>query len=225
MYVADRSHHTVDRVTGCATTCVYTAIAGTGTLGYTGEGASTSFRLSSPQGVAVDSATHDVYIADANNKRIRKVTQPSYPTGVGVISTVAGDGTSAVTGEGYETAVSELKIPLGVGYHGGNGGNVYIADTSNNLVRKIVSPAALSAKGTGYTSIIVAVAGDSLSAGNGFAGDGGVATWQALVSPVGMASDGEQHLHRRRRQPPHTRLAPHRRAHDRRRDRRRRSAR
>src|SRR5947209_8409144 len=83
-------------------------IAGTGTAGFSGDGGpATSATLMAPTGVAVD-AGGDVFIADVNNGRIRKVTPD------GLISTFAGTGTAGFSGDGGQATSAQLNNPINV---------------------------------------------------------------------------------------------------------------
>jgi hypothetical protein len=159
-------------------------IAGNGTPGYKGDnGPATSAELDSPQAVAVDSSG-DLYIADTYNNVIREVS----PTGT--ISTLAGDGTAGYTGDGGPAASAELNDPSGVAVDAL--GNVYIADTSNSVIRRVQGP---GTAGTGETQgQITTVAGNySADAGNGgqggHSGDAGTAINAQLYAPEGVAVD------------------------------------
>ena len=72
-----------------------------------------------------------MYIADASNNRIRKVTP------AGIISTVAGNGTASYSGDGGQATDATLNAPHGVSFDAS--GNMYIADFTNSVVR-MVSP-------------------------------------------------------------------------------------
>jgi sugar lactone lactonase YvrE len=136
--------------------------------GYSGDGGlANSALLNSPRGVAVDSQGN-VYIADANNHRIRKVTT------YGVILTIAGTGFSGFVGDGGPAVNAALNYPSGVAVD--LQGNIFIADTYNNRVRKIDT--------IGFISTI---AGNGLS---GFYGNGDAATSASLYSPTGVSVDG-----------------------------------
>ena len=105
-----------------------TNFAGTGTAGSSGDGsAATSAQLNGPQGLAVDSAGN-LYIADTQNHRVRKVTG-------GTISTVAGSGTAGFGGDGGAAGSAQLNLPFGVAVDAA--GNLYIAEFANNRVRKV----------------------------------------------------------------------------------------
>src|ERR1700723_130771 len=143
--------------------------AGDGTNGYSGDGGlATNAELSSPDGAAVDTAGN-IYIADTQNCRIRKVTAST-----GIISTVAGNGTCGYSGDGKAATSAELFEPSGVALD--TAGNLYIADWDNSRIRKV----------TVSTGIISTVAGNGTK---GFSGDGGKATSAELQGPTGVAVD------------------------------------
>ncbi|GAA3282378.1 NHL repeat-containing protein [Streptomyces lavendulae] len=165
LFIADQYNHRVrkvDPVSGQITT-----YAGTGVLGNTGDGSpATQARLNYPYGVAADSAG-SIYIADTNNHKIRKVDPK------GVINTFAGDGYAGSIGDGGPATKARLYYPQGVAV--GDSGDVYIADSSNNKIRKVVPDPA-----TGYGDIST-VAGSGTP---GFDGDAGPAELAKLNNPV-----------------------------------------
>ncbi len=146
LYIADSYNCLIREVTaatGTITTVAGTA-AGAGTLancGSTGDGGlATSAELSSPYGVAVDSAG-DIYIADFDNQRIRKVN------GAGTINTVAGTGTAGSGGDGGPATSAGFSAPDAVTVD--PAGNLYIADEGNGRIRVVnVTSSALSFPGT-----------------------------------------------------------------------------
>jgi uncharacterized protein (TIGR03437 family) len=145
-----------------------TTFAGNGTAGFLGDAAAaTSAELSFPYGVAMDT-TGNLYIADQFNHRIRKVAVG------GTITTVAGNGTAGFAGDKAAATSAELNYPSGVAVD--SSGNLYIADTSNHVIRKV----------TGTT--ITTVAGNNAS---GSAGDAGPATSANLNSPTGVVVDAK----------------------------------
>src|SRR4029077_1798122 len=104
-------------------------VAGNGVSGFSGDGGSaTAASLAFPIGVAVDGAGN-LYIADGDNARIRKVTR------AGIISTYAGKGTGGFSGDGGAAINASLNIPSDVAVDAA--GNLYIADAGNNRVRKV----------------------------------------------------------------------------------------
>ena len=113
-----------------AATGVITTVAGDGTSGSSGDGGpATSASLNTPIGVAVD-ASGNLFIADTGNNRIRRVDAAT-----GVITNVAGDGTSGFSGDGGPATSATLNLPHGVTVDAS--GNLYIADTGNDRIRKV----------------------------------------------------------------------------------------
>jgi len=105
-------------------------IAGNGMSGYLGDGlAATSAELNNPYGVAVDD-TGNIYIADWQNYVIRKVDQ------TGIISTIAGNGTSGYTGDNGPAVDAQLSSPVGVDID--DTGNIFVGDVGASVVRKIL---------------------------------------------------------------------------------------
>ena len=76
-----------------------------------------------------------MYIADVGNSRVRKVT-----VSTGIITTIAGSTSSGYSGDKVEATSTTLSGPMGVALD--SAGNVYIADTSNHRIRKVVTVAA-----------------------------------------------------------------------------------
>ena len=108
MYITDDFNSYVRKVT--ISTGIITTIAGSSIQGYSGDGGvATSARLYGPTGIVVDSAGN-VYVADKNNNRVRKVT-----TSTGIISTIVGTGsTSLSVGDGGDATSATLNYPYGV---------------------------------------------------------------------------------------------------------------
>ena len=171
LYIADTGNSRIRKVDATGT---ITTVAGTGERGgFSGDGGpATQAQLSQPASVAVDGAGN-LYIADTTNSRIRKVDA------TGTITTVAGTGESGFGGDGGPASEAQLNYPLGVAVDGA--GNLYIADTGNNRIRKV------DAAGT-----ITTVAGTGES---GFGGDGGPASEALLNYPLGVAVDGAGNLY------------------------------
>ena len=159
----DQRVRKVDHVTHAITT-----IAGTGTAGFSGDGSSgTNAQINLPQAVVVD-GTGNVYIAEYGNDRVRKVTPG------GVITTFAGNGLNGYGGDGGAATAAKLNHPRGLAVDAG--GNVLIADSGNNRVRK-VTPG----------GVISTVAGNGVA---GIGGDNGAAISAELNYPAGLAVDG-----------------------------------
>ena len=150
LYIADWSNARIRKVDGTGT---ITTIAGTGELGFGGDGGpAIQARLSLPYSVAVDGAGN-LYIADQYNNRIRRVDS------TGTITTIAGTGERGFSGPATQ---AQLDDPTGVAVDGA--GNLYIADASNHRIRLLTPTATGSsldfahfANGTGITSSLVFV--------------------------------------------------------------------
>jgi len=180
IYIADKGHNKVRKLTSCSTTCVSAEFAGSGSSGHVDHATATSGQLNTPTGLALDttSSPNALYIADSGTKYVRKVAI----TGTNALSTVAGTGSAGYSGDGYGVSVSLLSAAHGVAYYGGT---VYIVDTGNNLIRRIASEGS-----DPIENVILAVAGDTHGAAAGYAGDGAAAWGGAgLVNPSGMAVD------------------------------------
>lgn len=171
-YVADRAEHRVRRIDAMG---VITTVAGTGVSGFSGDGGpATSAQLHDPEGVAVGSL--GLYIVDTGNHRIRRVDAN------GVITTIAGSGSGNGlfnNDDGGPATSALLNLPSDVALDGL--GNVYIADTSNQRIRRVDTNGVITT---------FAGSGPGGSNGFGFAGDGLQATDARLSSPSGVEVDG-----------------------------------
>lgn len=162
IYIADTHNNRIRKVTSGT----ITTIAGTGAAGFSGDGgAAASALLNLPTALAVDTAGN-LYIADTNNHRIRKISGT-------VITTVAGDGEQLYLNDGVAATHTGLDSPSGIAVDAA--GNLYIADTLNQRVRKV----------TLSSGLISTVAGNGTKS---FAGDGGFATSASLARPRGLAA-------------------------------------
>lgn len=140
-----------------------TAGKGTGTGSYSGDGGvATNANLWIPDGICSDTMGN-IYIADGNNHRIRKVT-----ISTGVITTVAGNGIAGNSGDGNPATNAELNGPEGVAVD--KAGNIYICNLFSNNIRKV----------NVTTGLITTVAGTSSS---GYSGDGELAIHAQLSGP------------------------------------------
>ena len=126
LYFADSGNHVIRRVT---TNGIIDTVAGSGKLGFGGDGGpATAALLTAPVGVAL-SPDGSLYIADTGNHRVRRIDHG------GTITTVAGDGTAAYRGDGGPGTSASLNAPAGLSFD--TAGNLYIADTGNNRIRKV----------------------------------------------------------------------------------------
>lgn len=165
LYIADSFNHRIRKVD---TSGIITTVAGSSSAGNGGDGGpATSAQLFIPIGVAVNAAG-DIFIADYGNFRIRRVAASD-----GVISTVAGDGTSGLSGDGGPASAARLNLVGALTIDIDD--SLLLLDAGNNAVRRI------TAAGT-----IERVAG---TGAGGFAGDGGLAVDAVLNFPHGIAVD------------------------------------
>ncbi len=212
LIVADSGNNRVRKIS--SSNQVVTTIAG----GYIGDGAqATAASLNESLGDASHitfDAAGNLYIADIDNHRVRKVST------AGEITTVAGTGISGYSGDGGLATAAELSFPGAVAIDGS--GNIFIADTGNGIIRKVDSSgvittfsnamifygAALAVDATGNlyaadglwtvlkitpdgtSSIVAGVFGDI-----GYNGDGIPATEAWLSEPNGVAVDGDGNLY------------------------------
>ena len=174
MVVADTGNNVIRKVD--AATGVITTIAGTGTLGFNGDGAlATSSLLNSPRGVAV-SPQNLVYISDTNNNRVRRIDTD------GTIATVAGNGIKGGSSsmEGNALALlTELDTPTAIVFD--PSGRFFFSDTGNNVIREV-----------DIVPNIGTIAGNQ---NLGFSGDGGIATYGRLASPVGLSYNDDGNIY------------------------------
>lgn len=177
VYIADTGNHRIKKLVWNSGTKTYTSLAnfaGTGAAGDTGNnGAATSGKINAPRGVAVDS-TGNVYIADTNSNRIKKVD-----VSTNIITFIAGTGTAGYAGDGGLATSARLRQPEGVAVT--SSGQIYVADTQNSRVRRFT------------------VGGNiTLFAGNGtagYAGDGGLATAARINKPNSVMIDSSGNVY------------------------------
>ena len=168
VYIADTYNHRIRKIT--ASTGIITTIAGSSSSGYSGDnGQATSATLNTPGGVALDSEGN-VYIADAYNNVIRKVT-----VSTGVITAVAGTGTTSYSGDGGAATSALLYFPSGLAIDTSD--KIYIADYSNYVIRKVSS------------GVITTVAGQNS------VGDGASSSSAIIRNPAGLHVDSSNNLY------------------------------
>ena len=162
IFFADSSHHRIRRITAGGQV---STVAGRGVPGGSGDGGrAVEALLNRPSDVAFDNM-RNLYIADTNNRRVRRLNVS------GVITTVAGTGADGAEGDGGPAVDAQLGSLEGIALD--PLGNLYIADTTNHKVRKVD----LAGK-------ITTIAGTGEP---GFSGDGGPAAEGQLHSPTGVA--------------------------------------
>ena len=186
LFVADTRNHRVRRI--AAATGVITTIAGNGTESFSGDGGlATAAAIDSPNGLALD-ASGNLYIADTHNGRVREVSATT-----GRIATIAGAGVvggavQSFSGDGAAAISAGLALPRGLTMDAA--GNLYLADSANQRIRRIST-----------AGVITTVAGQGTEA---FVGDGGSASAASLdslrsvaISPTGLltlADTGNQRV-------------------------------
>lgn len=164
VYIADMDNNRIRKVDA---TGKISTVAGNGAYGFAGDNVpATQTALSSPAAVAVDAAGN-LYIGDLFNHRVRKVNTQ------GTITTFAGTGVAGDNGDGGLATQAQLDIPEGLAFD--QAGNLYIADSANDVVRKVdVSGKISTFAGTGQ---------------GGFTGDNSQAKQARLNSPRGVVAD------------------------------------
>ncbi len=175
VYIADHGVNRIRKVVGG----VINTVAGGGAGGDGGQ--ATSAQLSGPWSVALD-GVGNLYIVETSAHRIRKVDAISH-----VITTVAGTGTAcatptAVCGDGGAATSAQLNLPIGLAIDGA--GNLYIADTSDNRIRRVD-------QASGVITTVAGSGGYCLSN----CGDGGLATSAQLAGPEQVAIDAGGNLY------------------------------
>ncbi len=162
LYIADSGNNRVREVDSSG---VISTVAGNGSFAGDG-GPADKATLNSPADVAVDTQ-HNLYIADTENSRIRKVDS------AGVITTVAGSDAAGHAGDGGPATSAQLYEPYAVDVDAS--GDLFIADETNNRVREVDA-----------SQTIQTVAG---SGSYGYGGDSGPATQALFQGPEGIAVD------------------------------------
>ena len=166
LYIADTFSHRIRKVTAGT----ITTVAGTGSAGLSGdEGPAVEATLSAPRGVAVDDSG-DVFLADSGNHRIREITPD------GVIHTIAGQNGAGFAGDGGLAANAQLNSPGGLFLD--NAGALYVADTNNNRIRRLVADSVVPPGPI--------VTGPALSAVNAASQQGGPIAPGEIVSIFGV---------------------------------------
>ncbi len=160
LYIADTGNNRIRKVSNG----VITTVAGGGRGEFADNVPAAGALTPRPSAVAVD-ASGSVYITNPFEHRIRKISN-------GVITTVAGNGAGGFSGDNGPATNASLNVPFGVAVD--TSGNLYIADTGNQRIRKVSN------------GVIATVAGNGAQ---GFSGDSGPATSASLDNPFGVAFD------------------------------------
>lgn len=170
IYFTDQENHRVRKI---AIDGIITTVAGNGTDGFSGDGGdATAASLNFPGGIAVDH-TGNLFIADCNNNRVRKVTTD------GKIVTIAGTGTGGYSGDGGAAAAAEFYYPGDVMVT--PNGSLIVTDVNNHVVRRIKPDGAVETiAGTGT---------------RGFSGDSIPATSAQLWFPWAVTHDNHGNLY------------------------------
>jgi uncharacterized protein (TIGR03437 family) len=170
IYIAERSGQVVREIT---TNGVINTVAGTGIAGAPAaeSGVGVQQNLSLPQGLAVDAAG-GLLIADSGNNRIRRLTKD------GNIATVAGSNLGGNTGDGGPATAAALRNPAAVTVD--PAGNLYIADTTNNTIRRVDTNGTISTVGGNGTA--------------GYNGDGSPATAYEFSGPTSLVAGSSCNL-------------------------------
>lgn len=172
VFISDETHKTVRRVD--ASTGIITTVAGNGDTAFNSDNIPATNAAINPLGGVVVDGNGNLFIGDFDNNRIRRVDAIS-----GLISTVAGNGSQGFSGDGGKVTRASLDEPRGVAIDAA--GNIYIADTNNNRVRRV----------DGNTGVIETIAGNGQE---GFSGDKGPATEASLNGPRGIWLTNNGHL-------------------------------
>ena len=170
LYLADTDNHTIRKIV--ASTGAVTTLAGVAGSSGSPDGTGSAARFNNPSGVAVDGAGN-IYVADTMNNTLRKVTAS------GVVSTLAGLAGSAGSLDGTGTAAL-FQGPQGLAIDT-TGSKLYLADTNNHTIRKVVPS----------TGVVTTVAG---LAGNSGSSDG-LGSLARFNYPSGVAVDGAGNLY------------------------------
>jgi trimeric autotransporter adhesin len=172
LFIADESNCLVREVT--ASNQRIRTFAGNGFESYSGDGGlAANAQLNNPAGVFIDAAG-DIFIADELNNAVREIAAST-----GKIATIAGNGTKGYTGNGGPAVEAQLNAPQSV--FADADGNVFIADSGNNVVREVRTA----------TGTIVTFAGTGTA---GYRGDGGAATSAELDGPATVFADSSGNI-------------------------------
>ncbi len=179
LYIADYGNSRIRLVTQGK---IQTIVGGTGGQTIINEAVATTIRLNGPTGVAVD-GSGDVFVAEGSIGTGTGLAVGDFRVwainGAGVVSTAAGNGIESYSGDNGAATAAQLNIPSAMTLD--TAGNLYIADTANNRVRKITPAGTITtAAGTGAA---------------GYSGDGGPGPQAQLNAPTGLTADTDGNVY------------------------------
>ncbi len=169
LYIADTGNSVIREV-DAATGRISTVAGVPGSPGFNGDGTATASELNLPWTVTVG-PDNSLYIADTYNNRIRRVSG-------GVITTIAGTGAQGFDGDNGPAGTAVLNLPIGVTLD--PAGNLYIADSANDRVRKVSAATGSVNAGTATIQTIIGTGSE------GYSGDGGPASHARLHGPYAL---------------------------------------
>lgn len=174
IYLSDSSNNRIRRID--AATGTITTIAGDGATAFAGDGGpALKASLNLPRSICLDPLEKNLYVADTKNHRIRRID-----LGSGTITTVAGNGLEGFSGDGQLAVSASLASPESVALDAA--GNLYIADTHNQRIRRVAAD----------TKLISTIAGDGHA---GLAPEGHPAIAASLSLPRGLTTDAKGNLY------------------------------
>ena len=170
LYIADHDNNVIRKVNNAG---IITTIAGTGALGYTGDGGpAISAKMYHPGTIALDNSGN-IYFTDQNADVIRKINT------AGIITTITGNLPSGNSGDGGPLIAAQFQSISGLSFDAAN--NMYITDYGSGVIRKVNT-----------AGIISTIAGNGTL---GFSGDGGPATAAQLNHPYNVVVDGAGNIY------------------------------
>jgi hypothetical protein len=171
VYITDFGNNVIRKVDIAG---IITTYAGTGSCGYSGDnGPAIAAQICAPLGMQSD-ASGNLFISDIGNTVVRKID-----ISTGIITTVAGNGTTGYSGDNGPATSAQLNANFDVSVDGA--GNLYIADFNNNVIRKVNT-----------SGIISTYAGNGTG---GYSGDNGPATSAQLNNPMGVKADASGNIY------------------------------
>ena len=173
LYVTDYNNETIRKITPAGTNWVVTTLAGKARQTGSADGTGTNAQFNGPAGITVDGA-HNVYVVDALNDTIRKVTP------AGVVTTLAGSAGNSAAIDGTNSA-ARFSYPQGIAVDGA--GNLYVTDYEDATIRKITP--------VGTNWVVTTIAGAAWSDGS----TDGTNTAAQFEGPISVAVDSAGNLY------------------------------